>query len=145
MEIHLTMSENSLLPRSNLSNCVSLWMDLWKKRTWINTLSHTMRSFINSSTTRFHSKSNSNRKDASVVLSFRVREWKQDKSIKLNRDHLKLLKQTHPCYTRLHRYSRTPARDKYRFDLDTWESEQTHCDITRHLSAWECVCMCVYS
>lgn len=26
--ISLTMSENSLLPRSNLSNCVSLWMDL---------------------------------------------------------------------------------------------------------------------
>lgn len=24
----LTTSENSLLPRSNLSNCVSLWMDL---------------------------------------------------------------------------------------------------------------------
>lgn len=27
----LTTSENSLLPRSNLSNCVSLWMDLREK------------------------------------------------------------------------------------------------------------------
>lgn len=36
--IGLTMSVNSLLPRSNLSNCVSLWMDLRVDNTLITTL-----------------------------------------------------------------------------------------------------------
>lgn len=53
--------------------------------------------------------------------------------IMLNRKHLKLLRPTHRCYNRPHQYSRTPAQDKYSFNLDTWESEHARANIMKHL------------